>query len=534
MYSQGALSYDARHYLAIMASARHNCIYLVKQQEKEFLMQNGQKSWLNGLNQIPQKLKDLNELNKILCHQPWLINRSHIDKILNGQFRWSITELIMAVTILTHFHALSGFVFGVGIQENYMQNLQLEHNLNEIKREAERVAAIIAAEKAAASHKQNMLNSGEFDDYDSDEEVADDDNDNLDDENDSSNLNSRIMNFGESEYCGGLVQYRHRSGSSSTVNRTLSNSSASSCELGIDMLLKEMQMIKADDTKNVQKSPSHHQLSSSLTSSSSMMNRINPSTSVPSASIATTNISGTNTITNSPISSSVTNGGHISSYLSDLSNCSTNSANLLINSPTSNSQHMNSMNKNQKSRAYNYNNYDNSLIMDEENINKSDDIDDSGMINDEDEDNENDQLTSPSSDSNNNKVNNHKYIKIKKSRSKQSSLSSSSIIMNNSLKPVASPSNTSTLTKNATNTSSCSDTLLNTSIVSAKVQKYLEKYEYDPDFGHLNFKKADPSLSLEYYTWENQGYITAFSFYPDICEFLDKNFKIAGNMTYNT
>jgi hypothetical protein len=533
MYSQGALSYDARHYLAIMASARHNCIYLVKQQEKEFLMQNGQKSWLNGLSQIPQKLKDLNELNKILCHQPWLINRSHIDKILNGQFRWSITELIMAVTILTHFHALSGFVFGVGIQENYMQNLQLEHNLNEIKREAERVAAMIAAEKAAASHKQNMLNSGEFDDYDSDEEAAEDDNDNFDDDNDSSNLNTKMMNFGEAEYCSRL-EYRHRSGSSSTVNRTLSNSSASSCELGIDMLLKEMQMIKADqadDNKNVLKSPSH-QLSSSLTSSSSIMTRINP-TSAPSASIATTNISGTNTITNSPISSSVTNGGHISSYLSDLSNCSTTSANLLINSPTSNAQNLNIMNKNQKSRAYNYNNYDNSLLMDEENINKSDDIDDSGMINDEDEDNENDLLASTSSDSNNNKVNNHKYIKIKKSRSKQSSLSSS-ININNSLKPVASPSNTSAKIANTTTTSSCSDTLLNTSIVSAKVQKYLDKYAYDPDFGHLNFKKADPNLSLEYYTWENQGYITAFSFYPDICELLDKNFKIAGNMTYNT
>ena len=79
MYSQGALSYDARHYIAIMAASRHKCIYLVKQQEKEFLMQNGQKAWLNGLGYIPQKLNDLNELNKILCHQPWLINQTHLD-----------------------------------------------------------------------------------------------------------------------------------------------------------------------------------------------------------------------------------------------------------------------------------------------------------------------------------------------------------------------------------------------------------------------------------------------------------------------
>ena len=86
MYSQGALSYDTRHFIAIMAASRHKCIYLVKQQEKEFLSQNGQKKWLHGIDYIPEKLKDLSELNKLLCHQPWLLNRNHIEKILNGKF----------------------------------------------------------------------------------------------------------------------------------------------------------------------------------------------------------------------------------------------------------------------------------------------------------------------------------------------------------------------------------------------------------------------------------------------------------------
>jgi sestrin len=82
MYGQhlsgGAISFDMRHFIAILASARHKCTYLVAQQEREFLLQNGQKSWLHGVDFIPPKLKDLHELNKLLCHQPWLVNQNHI------------------------------------------------------------------------------------------------------------------------------------------------------------------------------------------------------------------------------------------------------------------------------------------------------------------------------------------------------------------------------------------------------------------------------------------------------------------------
>jgi sestrin len=78
MYSQGVLGYDLRHYLAIIASSRHKCFYLIKQQEKEFKQRNGNLDWLKGIDYIPQKLKDLYEINKILAHQPWLINHEHI------------------------------------------------------------------------------------------------------------------------------------------------------------------------------------------------------------------------------------------------------------------------------------------------------------------------------------------------------------------------------------------------------------------------------------------------------------------------
>lgn len=73
------------------------------------------------------------------------------------------------------------------------------------------------------------------------------------------------------------------------------------------------------------------------------------------------------------------------------------------------------------------------------------------------------------------------------------------------------------------------------SVINQKIREYMLKYAFDPDYGYQDFEaSADQSLRLEYYTWENQGYITVASFYPDICEFLDKNFQVAANMTYNT
>lgn len=72
-------------------------------------------------------------------------------------------------------------------------------------------------------------------------------------------------------------------------------------------------------------------------------------------------------------------------------------------------------------------------------------------------------------------------------------------------------------------------------VINQKIREYMLKYAFDPDYGYQDFEtNADHSLGLEYYTWENQGYITVASFYPDICEFLDKNFQVAANMTYNT
>ncbi|XP_054262433.1 sestrin homolog [Macrosteles quadrilineatus] len=113
----GPLPYDYRHYIAIMAAGRHQCSYLVQLQKQEFLMQGGDKTWLKGLAHIPQKLRNLYEINKILAHRPWLLNKSHIKMLTKGTDNWSLSEVVHAIVLLVHFHCLCSFVYGCGVSE---------------------------------------------------------------------------------------------------------------------------------------------------------------------------------------------------------------------------------------------------------------------------------------------------------------------------------------------------------------------------------------------------------------------------------
>jgi len=50
----------------------------------DFLHVGGDPKWLNGLENAPQKLQNLGELNKMLAHRPWLITKEHIEVNLAG------------------------------------------------------------------------------------------------------------------------------------------------------------------------------------------------------------------------------------------------------------------------------------------------------------------------------------------------------------------------------------------------------------------------------------------------------------------
>ncbi|GAA6228781.1 sestrin-1 isoform X1 [Lates japonicus] len=96
----GPLSLHYRHYIGIMAAARHQCSYLVNLHVNDFLQVGGDPKWLNGLDEAPQKLQQLGELNKILAHRPWLLTKEHIERLLKAEeHSWSLAELIHAVVL---------------------------------------------------------------------------------------------------------------------------------------------------------------------------------------------------------------------------------------------------------------------------------------------------------------------------------------------------------------------------------------------------------------------------------------------------
>ncbi|XP_055837060.1 sestrin homolog isoform X2 [Episyrphus balteatus] len=117
MRGDGPLPYDYRYYLAIIAAARHQCPYLVKMYEKEFLDQGGDVRWLSGLDFIPPKLRAIYDMNKLLAHRPWLLRQEHIECLTKGKSSWSVSEVVHAMVLLSHFHSLSSFVFSCGLTQ---------------------------------------------------------------------------------------------------------------------------------------------------------------------------------------------------------------------------------------------------------------------------------------------------------------------------------------------------------------------------------------------------------------------------------
>ncbi|KAM7159845.1 sestrin-3-like isoform 4-T4 [Macrochelys suwanniensis] len=121
LHMDGPLPFACRHYIAIMAAARHQCWYLVNLHMLQFLRVGGDPQWLRGLDFVPPKLRNLNEINKILAHRPWLISKEHIEKLLKiSEQSWSLAELVHAVVLVAHYHALASFVFGCGCEQEWL------------------------------------------------------------------------------------------------------------------------------------------------------------------------------------------------------------------------------------------------------------------------------------------------------------------------------------------------------------------------------------------------------------------------------
>ncbi|EGG16331.1 sestrin-like protein [Cavenderia fasciculata] len=119
MRDQGPLPLPWRNYIGILASARYNCGYLVALLEHEYLHSGGDPKWLQGVDHIPQKLKNLLKIVEMMAHQPWLLPNVDIEYLVKGQDAWSIAELVHAMILICTFLSLAGFVFSCGILPEY-------------------------------------------------------------------------------------------------------------------------------------------------------------------------------------------------------------------------------------------------------------------------------------------------------------------------------------------------------------------------------------------------------------------------------
>jgi len=108
----GPLPAPIRHLIAILASARFSCTFLIEAHTAQLVQAGGQQEWIDqGLAAAPIKIQKLYELNKILAHRPWSLTANHIEELTKpGQDNWSLSELVYAIVLMVHFHAFSSFV----------------------------------------------------------------------------------------------------------------------------------------------------------------------------------------------------------------------------------------------------------------------------------------------------------------------------------------------------------------------------------------------------------------------------------------
>eukprot|EP01127_Copromyxa_protea_P014355 TRINITY_DN3981_c0_g1_i2.p1 TRINITY_DN3981_c0_g1~~TRINITY_DN3981_c0_g1_i2.p1 ORF type:complete len:396 (-),score=47.12 TRINITY_DN3981_c0_g1_i2:120-1307(-) len=126
MNGNGPLLTPLRIYVAILAASSWNSSYVVQHLETEFLLHQGDPSWLQGIQNAPQKIQNLMEINALLAHQPWLINENHIEKLVKGEDPWTISELVHLFTIVAAARGLASFASSMGIvpeiDQQYIQS----------------------------------------------------------------------------------------------------------------------------------------------------------------------------------------------------------------------------------------------------------------------------------------------------------------------------------------------------------------------------------------------------------------------------
>eukprot|EP01129_Flabellula_baltica_P014592 TRINITY_DN7022_c0_g1_i1.p1 TRINITY_DN7022_c0_g1~~TRINITY_DN7022_c0_g1_i1.p1 ORF type:complete len:731 (-),score=112.34 TRINITY_DN7022_c0_g1_i1:54-2204(-) len=117
MRAPGPVPYDWRNYIAIMSVSRYQCDYLYHIQSTEFLLNDGDPTWLEGIEFAPSKIQKLTKLNAYLAHQSFKLNSSLISELCNGENSWSVRELVLVIIIMATFRKLASLVYSLGIND---------------------------------------------------------------------------------------------------------------------------------------------------------------------------------------------------------------------------------------------------------------------------------------------------------------------------------------------------------------------------------------------------------------------------------
>jgi len=115
MQAPGPVSLPWRNYIAILAVSKYRCDYLLRLQEEEFLLNQGDIQWIENPSIMPEKLKKLDTINSILAYKPWILNNEHVSSLTSGKDAWSIGELVQVMIIFASFRMLAGLVYGLGV-----------------------------------------------------------------------------------------------------------------------------------------------------------------------------------------------------------------------------------------------------------------------------------------------------------------------------------------------------------------------------------------------------------------------------------
>lgn len=118
--SLGPLSRPWKCYLAILASAHHQCQYLVSMMRLEYLQNGGDPAWLQGIEYAPPKLQHIARLILKMSRQSWQLTCEDMTCLMSQPGAlvtdvWSKGELVQGMVVISTFLGLSSFVLGCGI-----------------------------------------------------------------------------------------------------------------------------------------------------------------------------------------------------------------------------------------------------------------------------------------------------------------------------------------------------------------------------------------------------------------------------------